>query len=707
MTELKCVALGGLSENTVAVSLSTAQQYDWRNGQPMGIRGGRQTVGILKIQKDVSDGDIGIGPTLRINAKIREAESVEVVQLEANSLSKVKMQPVNDDISQEQINEVVRSIHDIYVSKGDHLVFTIHGEPIEFQIIRCRPGHGWLTGETELGVEKRRTRRPLSNLPTVSFDDIGGLDDTIEAIKEIAIVPIVHPEVYMRTGQEPPKGIVLYGPPGVGKTMLAKALSREAQTTFHSISGPEIMRGVYGESEKILREMFEQARKDSPSVIYIDEIDAITGDRDKVSGELEKRVLTQLLTLMDGFEERGRVLVIGSTNRLDSIDKALLRAGRFDRRIHVPYPDIEGRAKILEIHTKMMPLADMEIDDWARKTNGYTGADIANLCRHASTACLRRQFGLERLITSDDFSDEELEKIEVKGEDFTKAFDLVTPIAVAEHRPASMGHIDFENIIGHEEAKRILNDHIVLPIQNPDIYEKLALTCAGGVILHGPPGTGKTMLGRAAASVAGVQFMAISGPEMLSKWVGESERAVRELFQRAQDLAPVVLFFDEFDAIGRQRNGGESSVHSSSVVAQLLTLMDGLNHRSDIFMMASTNQLELVDSAFLRPGRFDRAISVEKLPASNYSEFFSKVINNIPNNISEEDIDELSGRLSDPLPGAELAGLVTSAKRAAALRTITEKLDSVQMTINDFETALNSSQYLLRGLGGDGGAGYV
>jgi transitional endoplasmic reticulum ATPase len=706
MIELRCIAMRGLNGNCVAVSPLTAQSNGWRNGQPIGIRGDRQTVAILHIRDELTNEQVGMGSTLRINAGTRDADTVSIEDIEINPLSKAKLQPIHADISELQANEVLQSQSQCYVSKGDRITFTIQGEPLEFQVTACRPRHGWLAEKTQLNVSTKKAKRGDATIPTVSFDDIGGLDDTIEAIKEIAVVPIVHPEVYLRTGQDPPKGIVLHGPPGVGKTMLAKALAREAQTTFHSISGPEVMRGVYGESEKMLRELFEQARRDAPSVIYIDEIDAIAASRENQSGELEKRVLTQLLTLMDGFEERGKVLVIGSTNRLESIDMALLRAGRFDRRIHVPYPDTNGREKILEIHSSSMPLDGVVLPEWAKKTNGYTGADLANLCRHASTVSLRRLFGVERLVSSDDFTEEELQMIKIIHQDFEDAFDLITPIAISQRRPASMGHVAFDDVIGHVEAKKVMFDHIVLPILNSEIYAELGLNCAGGVILHGPPGTGKTMLGRAAASQAGVQFMAVSGPELISKWVGESERAVRELFQKAEDLAPVVIFLDEFDSIGSKRNAGESSVHSNSVVAQLLSLMDGLGKRSDIFLMASTNQLNLVDEAFLRPGRFDKTIRIDKLEITDYPEFFLKSLESVPNDIMESDIDDLISRLVDPLSGAELAGLVTSAKRAAARRCI-KNGKSPSLTMADFEEALSFTPALLRGLGGGGGTGYA
>ncbi len=706
MIELQCFAIRGLNGNMVAVSPSTAIENDWRNGQPIGLKGERQTVAVLKIDKELGDNLAGLGPTLRLNAGVQEADKIAIKEIEVNALVKAKLQPIHADLTADQVLEVSQSLSQTYVCKGDRLTFTIKGEPLEFVVSACKPRHGWLGVNTDLQVSTKKAKRINNAIPTISFDDIGGLDETIESIKEIAIVPIVHPEVYRRSGQDPPKGIVLHGPPGVGKTMLAKALAREAQTTFHSISGPEIMRGVYGESEKILRELFDQARKDSPSVIYIDEIDAIASCRENTSGELEKRVLTQLLTLMDGFEERGKVLVIGSTNRLDSIDNALLRAGRFDRRIHVPYPDVEGREKILRIHSSNMPLEDVDLANWAKKTNGYTGADLANLCRHASTVSFRRLFGMERLNSPEEFSEDELNTINILDGDFEDAYDLITPIAIAERRPASMSDVGFDDIIGHEAAKEVLFDHIILPILKPDVYDELDLNCAGGVILHGPPGTGKTMLGKAAASQAGVQFMAVSGPELLSKWVGESERAVRELFQKAEDLAPVVIFFDEFDAIGSHREGGESSVHSNSVVAQLLSMMDGLSQRSNVFLMASTNQLKLVDEAFLRPGCFDRAIPINKLETRDYSKFFSQALKGIPHAIEDEDVLDLVNRLTDPLSGSELSGLITSAKRCAARRCITES-SYPNLTMADIEDALSAKSYLLRGLDGGGGAGYA
>ena len=511
------------------------------------------------------------------------------------------------DLDDEILNAAVRGLRDVYVCKDARFVVNINGDPVELCATKVKPEHGWLVEETT--IETRTS--PFAggaNIPTVSFADIGGLDETIAEIKEIAIVPLIHPEVYQKAGQDLPKGILLYGPPGVGKT-LAKALAREAQCNFININGPELFMGTYGDSERKLKEIFAQAKKEAPTVIFIDEIDAIAGSRKDNKGQLEKRILTQLLTELDGFEERGQVLVVGSTNLMDSIDDALLRAGRFDRRIHVPYPDVEGREHILSIHSATMPLEpEFSLNAWAKQTNGFTGADLANLCRYAAVAAMHRVFGNERLMRPEELSEDELSELEISDEDFELAKVRATPYQVERRLPANMGFHDIDDIIGHEEAKAELKEHLVAPIQHKEMFESMGLNCNGGVILHGPPGTGKTMLGKAVASLSGVQFMAVSGPELLSKWVGESERAVRELFQRAQEAAPVVLFFDEFDALGRQRDGGDSSAHSNSVVAQLLTLMDGLGSNEDIYLMASTNQIDLVDRAFLRPGRFDRTI---------------------------------------------------------------------------------------------------
>ena len=532
-----------------------------------------------------------MGATMRLNANVNEGETIRLRPLAAQAMQRIRFQPLVGDLDDETFNAALRSLRDVYVCKDARFVVNINGEPVELCATKVKPEHGWLVEETTIDARNKAVRRRGANIPTVSFADIGGLDDTIEEIKEIAIVPLIHPEVYQKAGQDPPKGILLYGPPGVGKTLLAKALAREAQCNFININGPELFMGTYGDSERKLRDIFAQAKKEAPTVIFIDEIDAIAASRKDNKGQLEKRILTQLLTELDGFEERGQVLVVGSTNIMESIDDALLRAGRFDRRIHVPYPDIEGREHILSIHSATMPLEpDFSLNAWAKQTNGYTGADLANLCRHAAVLAMHRVYGIERLMQSEELSEDELTELEISDEDFELAMDRATPFQVELRRPTNMGFHDMDEIIGHDDAKAELKEHLVAPIQHKDMFEAMGLNCNGGVILHGPPGTGKTMLGKAVASLSGVQFMAVSGPELLSKWVGESERAVRELFQRAQEAAPVVLFFDEFDALGRQRDGGDSSAHSNSVVAQLLTLMDGLGSNEDIYLMASTNQ---------------------------------------------------------------------------------------------------------------------
>jgi transitional endoplasmic reticulum ATPase len=702
MIELTCQANASIGENKVAIAFEDCAPNDLRAGAPVLVVGNKKTVAQIVISEAAEPGQVLIGATMRLNANVNEGETVRLRQLGAQPMQRIRFQPLTEGLDDETFKAAIRGLKDIYVCKDARFVVNVNGDPIELCATKVKPEHGWLVEETTIEARNKAVRRRGANIPTVSFADIGGLDKTIEEIKEIAIVPLIHPEVYAKAGQDPPKGILLYGPPGVGKTLLAKALAREAQCNFLNINGPELFMGTYGDSERKLREIFAQAKKEAPTVIFIDEIDAIAGSRKDNKGQLEKRILTQLLTELDGFEERGQVLVVGSTNIMDSIDDALLRAGRFDRRIHVPYPDIEGREHILSIHSSTMPLEPgFSLNAWAKQTNGFTGADLANLCRSAAVAAMHRVYGNERLMRPEELTDDELSELEISDEDFEVAKVRAKPYRVERRQPANMGFHDINDIIGHEEAKAELREHLVAPIQNKEMFEAMGLNCNGGVILHGPPGTGKTMLGKAVASLSGVQFMAVSGPELLSKWVGESERAVRELFQRAQEAAPVVLFFDEFDALGRQRDGGDSSAHSNSVVAQLLTLMDGLGSSEDIYLMASTNQIELVDRAFLRPGRFDRAIYVGPLEKQHFVEFFVNETKDCLSDVSGDEWTAFITQLVDEATGAELHGLINTAKRNSVSRAIANGQNLAVLEHRDLVAALLSVPHLFSGYARD------
>lgn len=698
MIELTCQANANIGENKVAIAFEDCAPNGLRAGSPVMVVGNKKTVAQIVINDAAESGQVLMGATMRLNANVNEGETIRLRPLAAQAMQRIRFQPLVGDLDDETFNAAIHSLRDVYVCKDARFVVNINGEPVELCATKVEPKHGWLVEGTTTDARNKAVRRRGANIPTVSFADIGGLDDTIEEIKEIAIVPLIHPEVYQKAGQDPPKGILLYGPPGVGKTLLAKALAREAQCNFININGPELFMGTYGDSERKLRDIFAQAKKEAPTVIFIDEIDAIAGSRKDNKGQLEKRILTQLLTELDGFEERGQVLVVGSTNIMESIDDALLRAGRFDRRIHVPYPDLEGREHILSIHSATMPLEpEFSLNAWAKQTNGYTGADLANLCRHAAVLAMHRVYGNERLMQPEELSEDELTELEISDEDFELAMERATPFQVELRRPTNMGFHDMDDIIGHEDAKAELKEHLVAPIQHKDMFEAMGLNCNGGVILHGPPGTGKTMLGKAVASLSGVQFMAVSGPELLSKWVGESERAVRELFQRAQEAAPVVLFFDEFDALGRQRDGGDSSAHSNSVVAQLLTLMDGLGSNEDIYLMASTNQLDLVDRAFLRPGRFDRAIYVGPLEKQHFNDFFTNETKDCLSDVSGDEWTAFIKQLVDEATGADLHGLVNTAKRNSVSRAIAHGQNVAVLEHRDFVAALATVPHLFSG----------
>jgi transitional endoplasmic reticulum ATPase len=453
-------------------------------------------------------------------------------------------------------------------------------------------------------------------MPQVSYEDIGGLRDEMQKVREMIELPLRHPEIFEKLGIEAPKGVLLFGPPGTGKTLLAKAVASESNSHFISISGPEIMSKFYGESEARLREIFKEAREKAPTIIFIDEIDSIAPKREEVMGEVERRVVSQMLSLMDGLEGRGKVIVIAATNRQNALDPALRRPGRFDREIEIKVPDKNGRLEILQIHSRNMPLdTDVDQKKIAAVTHGFVGADLEYLCKEAAMKCLRRLLP-DLNLEDEKLPPETLDKLIITQNDFNQAIKDVMPSAMREVFLESPD-VKWEDIGGLEGVKRELQEAVEWPLRYPDLYAKIGHTVPKGILLHGPSGTGKTMLAKAVATESEANFISVKGPELLSKWVGESERGIREIFRRARQAAPCVIFFDEIDSIAMARGGGMGgemgggSVGTNDrVISQILTELDGISELHGVVVLAATNRPDMIDTALLRPGRFDRIVFV-------------------------------------------------------------------------------------------------
>jgi transitional endoplasmic reticulum ATPase len=498
--------------------------------------------------------------------------------------------------------------------KGDNVMVPYFGGRLTFQVIGVTP-----TADAVLVTKKtvfhigERGSAIRGGAAQVSYEDIGGLSEEIQKVREMIELPLRHPEIFEKLGIEAPKGILLHGPPGTGKTLLAKAVASESNSNFISISGPEIMSKFYGESEARLREIFKEAKEKAPSIIFIDEIDSIAPKREEVTGEVERRVVSQLLSVMDGLESRGKVIVIAATNRPNAIDPALRRPGRFDREIEIKVPDKRGRLQILQIHTRDMPLdKDVDQDRVAAIAHGFVGADLEYLCKEAAMKCLRRL--LPELNLEEKIPPETLEKLVITMGDFDNSFKDIMPSAMREVY-LEPPDVPWTEIGGLEEVKRELQEAVEWPLRYPNLYKELCHTIPKGILLHGPSGTGKTMLAKAVATESEANFISVKGPELISKWVGESERGIREVFRRARQASPCVIFFDEIDSIAPTRGGGmEGGAHSSTerMVSQLLTEMDGMQAIHGVVVLAATNRVDMIDMALLRPGRFDKIVFVPK-----------------------------------------------------------------------------------------------
>ena len=615
---------------------------------------------------------VGVGDFV----KVKKAKQIK----EAKKVVLAPPQPMA--LSSEFIEYAKRRLINIPVTLGDSILVGVFGRPLIFKAVNVKPlGLTQVTMSTQVQIQEEPAKETEGAVPQVSYEDIGGIGDQLKRIREMIELPLRHPELFTKLGIEPPKGVLLYGPPGTGKTLLAKAVATESEANFIAIQGPEIVSKFVGEAEERLRQIFQKAEEQSPSIIFIDELDAIAPKREEAVGEVEKRIVAQLLTLMDGLKSRGKVIVIGATNRPNALDPALRRPGRFDREIELPVPDRQGRKEILQIHTRGMPLdKDVNLDELANITHGYVGADLAALCREAAMKTLRRILPKVNL-EEETIPIKVLEELKVTKKDFSDAYKEIQPSAMREVL-IEVPNVKWEDVGGLEQVKKELKEAIEWPLKYPEMFKRMGISAPHGIFMFGPPGCGKTLLAKAVATESEANFIAVKGPELFSKWVGESEKGVREVFRKARQAAPTIIFFDEIDAMTPVR-GGEYGTHVvESVVNQLLTEMDGLEELKDVVVLAATNRPELVDPALLRPGRFDRLIQIPPPDLETRKKIFKVHTKRVPL-ANDVDIEKLA-KSTEGYSGADIEAVV----REAAMHALRENKQAKVVEFRHFQKAL-------------------
>jgi transitional endoplasmic reticulum ATPase len=691
------------------------QEIDVSSGDFVAIEGrdGGRTVARVW-PSDTGDAGRGI---IRIDGQLRQAanvsidDRVEVEKTEVEPADRVTVAlPQNLRIRGDLGSHLREHLADQAVTAGQTVAFPIgfgmfsgqSGRRIPLTVVDTQPsGTVVVQSSTDIEIADRTAQEVSvepgepddSTAPAITYEDIGGLDDELEQVREMIELPMRHPELFGTLGIEPPKGVLLHGPPGTGKTLIAKAVANEIDAHFQTISGPEIMSKYYGESEEQLREVFEEAEENAPAIVFIDELDSIAPKREEVSGDVERRVVAQLLSLMDGLEERGQITVIGTTNRVDAVDPALRRPGRFDREIEIGVPDRDGREEILQIHTRGMPLGDgVDLERYAESTQGFVGADLENLAKESAMHALRR-IQPELDLEEDEIPADVLDSIEVTENDFKEALKGIEPSALREVF-VEVPDVTWDHVGGLDDAKERLQETVQWPLEHADAYERVALDPAKGVLLYGPPGAGKTLLAKAVANEAQSNFISIKGPELFNKYVGESEKGVREVFSKARENAPTVVFFDEIDAIASERGRGigDSNV-GERVVSQLLTELDGLEELEDVVVIATTNRPDLIDNALLRPGRLDRHVAVGKPDEAARREIFEIHTRDRPL-ADDVDLYELVER-TDGYVGADIEAVCREAATIAVREYVratasgdAASVDEIELTMNHFEQAL-------------------
>jgi transitional endoplasmic reticulum ATPase len=625
--------------------------------------------------------NIGAGLDDKISIKSVEAANAEQITL--SPTEKIATDGLQEYMTYNYLNHVF--------SNGDTISLnTQMGSKIQFVITNTKPSKPVIVTENTTFKLGSLTKAVDSSVPRITYDELGGLKNEVQKIREMVELPMRHPELFDKIGVEAPKGVLLYGPPGTGKTLIAKAVAGETNAHFISLSGPEIMGKHYGESEEKIREIFTQAEENSPSIIFIDEIDSIAPKRDEVSGELEKRIVSQLLTLMDGMKSRGRVVVIAATNRPDSIDPALRRPGRFDREIEIGIPDDDGRLDILSIHTRGMPINEkVNLKQIAKTTHGFVGADLEILSKEAAMRSLRRILP-EIDLEEEKISSEILQKIEISNDDFREALKEVRPSALREVQ-VQIPDVNWDDVGGLDELKDELREAVEWPVKHKEAYDYVDVEAPKGVLLHGPPGTGKTLIAKALAKMTESNFISIKGPELLSKWVGESEKGVREIFRKARQAAPCIIFLDEVDALVPRRGSGSSDSHvTENIVSQILTEIDGLEELHNVLIIGATNRLDIVDEALLRPGRFDRIIEVGNPDSKGRMHIFEIHTKKKPleNNVDIKKLVEITNGFS----GAEIAAITNRAALVALKRYVggkSQNIKEIKITQQDLIDAVD------------------
>ncbi len=652
------------------VSIEVMKKLGLVSGDVIEIQGKRKAAAIVwpGFAQDTGFGILRIDGNVRGNAGTGIDEKVRIKKSEAEYASRIVVQPTQPIrlVGGEQY--LARVLRGRPVIEGQTVRVDVIGNSITLVISKVAPkGMVIVTDDTEIELKEEpyKPEEGKTELSDIHYEDIGGLGRELQLVREMIELPLRHPEIFERLGIQPPKGVLLYGPPGTGKTLIAKAVANEVDAHFITLSGPEIMSKYYGESEKGLREKFEEAEANAPAIIFIDEIDAIAPKREETKGEVERRIVAQLLALMDGLKGRGQVIVIAATNLPDAIDPALRRGGRFDREIEIGIPDKKGRLEIFQVHSRGVPLADdVKIEEFANSTHGFVGADIALLVKEAAMHALRKV--IPQIKIDEEIPSEVLDQLRVTNEDFSEARKHVEPSAMREVL-VEVPDITWKQVGGLEDVKQELKEAVEWPIKYPDVFERLHTKPPKGILMFGPPGTGKTLLAKAVANESECNFIAVKGPELLSKWVGESEKGVREIFRKARQASPSIIFFDEIDALVPKRGTYQGSSHvTESVVSQILTELDGMEELKNVTILAATNRPDMLDDALLRPGRLERHIYVPAPDEESRKKIFDVYLGGENGEILAKDVDvDTLVKHTEGYVGADIEAVVREAKMGA------------------------------------------